>query len=208
MWQTDRRTDRRTEKTIHRAAWSQLKKEKRCLWIPWLMSKPGVGLPNQFISSIPLFPHFFFQNWQNTAYLENITFISDRHHHSSAATTTVKYESDLKDLNIQIIITLHPLSLITDPHHPISTNNNTNHQPPPNTIIISMAQCETAVTPVRYLTYHGKLPGHDEATGVNQLTHFLPDLFKIWQFASIWPLWNGWKRNNMYDYDRNYSTKQ
>ena len=25
MWQTDRQTDRRTEKTIHRAAWSQLK---------------------------------------------------------------------------------------------------------------------------------------------------------------------------------------
>ena len=26
MWQTDRQTDRRTENTIHRAAWSQLKK--------------------------------------------------------------------------------------------------------------------------------------------------------------------------------------
>ena len=35
MWQTDRQTDGRTENTVHRAAWSQLKTLKIPLWGPY-----------------------------------------------------------------------------------------------------------------------------------------------------------------------------
>ena len=53
------------------------------------------GLLIQIVCSI-IFP--FFQNYQYTVYVLNITFIFERCHCSSAAVTPVRYECDWKDV--------------------------------------------------------------------------------------------------------------
>ena len=57
---------------------------------------PGVGVTHSF-TSIWLFS-LFFQNYQNTGCLLNITFISDCCHCSLAAVTPVKYECHSQDI--------------------------------------------------------------------------------------------------------------
>ena len=69
---------------------------------PWLYvivpSEPNtrVGLLGKF----PPFCYFpiFFQNYETTGYLVNISFIFDRCHRSLAALTPVKYEFDSTDM--------------------------------------------------------------------------------------------------------------
>ena len=59
-------------------------------------SNQGVGVTKP-IFSVPLFSRFF-QNYQNTCYIYDITFIFDRCRRSRAAETPGKYECDLRYL--------------------------------------------------------------------------------------------------------------
>ena len=51
-----------------------------------------------YSKSIPFIMFPVFQNYGNTCYLLNITFIFDRCRHSLAVVTPVNYECDLKNL--------------------------------------------------------------------------------------------------------------